>query len=138
MTRVTSHVCLLYCHHDFAANTSPVWETIVETSDSAIKRCDFLVKDRKRMQSWFNTLAFELSRPGLKKGWGRVDGDKRAAVFFSRYCNCKYQFDRRTIFEGQPFPDIILDILRQVMPLCGIKSHAFWPNVAHVNWYSDG
>ena len=116
----------------------PVWECIHATSNSAIKRCTVFSNDSSLLQHWFNAMALELARPGLKRGWGKLGGDKRAAIFYTKDCRCSYQFGNANPFPGIPFPPILFEILRHVMPACKVMSHALWPNAAHVNWYSDG
>ena len=117
---------------------APVWELIHGTTKSALKRCTFLNPNTNLLQNWFNVMAAELAKPGLKRGWGKLGGDKRAAIFYTKDCRCSYQFGKATAFPGTPFPPILFEILRHVMPVCNINSHSLWPNAAHVNWYSDG
>ena len=61
----------------------------------------------------------------------------RAAAFFSN-CKCAYRFDRRVLFEGIAFPNVLWEILRHVMPLCNIRDTCLYPTGIHVNYYKDG
>ena len=80
---------------------------------------------------------FQVKLPGRMRGWGRVHSDVRAAVFFAN-CRCAYRFYRNVMFEGIPYPDIIWEILRHVMPLCNIHDTRYYPTAAHVNFYKNG
>ena len=118
--------------------SSPIWECIHATQHSSLKRCTFLVEDAVLLQQWFNSMAVELAKPALKRGWGKLGSDKRAAVFYTKDCRCSYKFGRSAPFPGIPFPGILFEILRHIMPVCNVTSRSLWPNAAHVNWYSDG
>ena len=100
-------------------------------------RCSYFVGKDVLLSSWFNELMFELKQRGRMRGWGRVHSDQRAAVVFAN-CKCAYKFDRFVMFEGLPFPPIVWEILRYVMPLCNITDPRLYPTAAHVNYYKDG
>ena len=120
-----------------ADNVNAMWHRIHSTRHSSISRCDFFCGNTNLLERWFNELMFQLKEPGRMRGFGRVSSNKRAAVFFAN-CKCAYRFDRFVMFEGLPYPDIIWDILRHVMPICNINDPKFYPTAAHVNYYRDG
>lgn len=52
-------------------------------------------------------------------------------------CNCKYGYGGMQI-DAQPWPLWMSEVMAEVMPLCGIKQQAAWPNSCNLNLYEDG
>merc|ERR1719444_25676 len=52
-------------------------------------------------------------------------------------CNCTYRYGRIEV-DPQIYPQWMLDIMRQIMPMCGLKDRSDWPNCCNLNLYTDG
>ena len=75
----------------------------------------------------------------IAHGFGFISEQVRTTAFFSRLCKCGYDYDKgRQVTSGIPFPSIILDILKYIMPICGVHDEALWPTACNVNFYKNG
>lgn len=52
-------------------------------------------------------------------------------------CTCTYRYGRIEV-EPQVFPVWMQNIMRMVMPMCGLMDPASWPNSCNMNLYDDG
>jgi len=55
----------------------------------------------------------------------------------NRSCNCTYRYGGIEV-QPQEFPPFMIELLRFVMPLCGITDEKDWPNSCNLNLYEDG
>merc|ERR1719506_3391609 len=55
-------------------------------------------------------------------------------------CSCAYGYSARVIDPAPPcpWPDWMDELLRHVLPLCGIQSEKDWPNSCNINRYYNG
>jgi len=52
-------------------------------------------------------------------------------------CSCTYRYGRIEV-EPQIFPPWMIDIMKEVMPRCGLFNIEEWPNSCNLNLYDDG
>ena len=91
------------------------------------------------LNAWMESLSQVMTDRTIAHGFGYVSETVRTTAFFSRLCSCGYDYDRgRSVVSGIPFPPIILDILRYIMPICGVHEETLWPTACNVNFYKDG
>ncbi|CAE8627369.1 unnamed protein product [Polarella glacialis] len=52
-------------------------------------------------------------------------------------CACTYKYGRIEV-EPQVYPPWMLQLMSQIMPLCGLPDQSTWPNSCNLNLYEDG
>jgi len=84
---------------------------------------------------------FEQSRDGIK--WDQPDGPngpiprKTAWLVAPGGCNCTYRYGKIEV-DPLPYPPYVLEMMKVVMPCCGLMDPSTWPNCCNVNLYEDG
>ena len=135
---VRQHTSKLSCFLPRRPPPTPKWTYSIKGQNSNLTSCAVLCSDMELLNKWFNSISTDLSQPGMKRGFGNLPSHMRAAVFYSKDCQCAYKFDSAMSNRGVPFSQVLLEILSTVMPLCNVHDERFWPNAAHVNWYQNG
>ncbi len=132
---------LIYC-----ADNPHHWETVVRSPDRRawLSKCSGLVTCglyQTRWHGYMNALHRVMNQEGVGQAFGigpARDRTNRRSAFFSRNCTCGYVFTGSAPRPGIPFPKVLLDICKLVMPIVGIYDEARWPTGANVTWYRDG
>lgn len=62
---------------------------------------------------------------------------RKTAWMVKKGCNCVYRYGTSEV-SPQEYPPWMLDLLKNVMPLCGANSPADWPDSCNMNLYEDG
>jgi hypothetical protein len=135
---VRQHSSKLSSYFPLRLQPTVKWSVSVKGQISKLTSCAVLCSDTELLNKWFNSISCDLSQPGMKRGFGNLPSHMRAAVFYSKDCDCGYKFDAAMSNRGVPFSEVLLEILSTVMPLCNVHDERFWPNAAHVNWYQNG
>jgi alkylated DNA repair dioxygenase AlkB len=52
-------------------------------------------------------------------------------------CSCTYRYGGTEV-NPQVFPSWMPELMKQVMPLCGLRDEDSWPNSCNLNLYTDG
>ena len=121
---------------------TPTWETLMTHDVASLTRCRVLGNSASVvpvLNAWMESLSQVMTDRTIAHGFGFVSETVRTTAFFSRLCSCGYDYDRgRSVVPGIPFPPIILDILRYIMPICGVHDDTLWPTACNVNFYKDG
>jgi len=83
---------------------------------------------------------FERVRDGTD--WKQPEGPmglipRKTAWMVSEGCTCTYRYGRIEV-EPQVYPPWMVDLMKEVMPYCGIKFMDDWPSCCNVNLYEDG
>jgi len=83
---------------------------------------------------------FEDVRQGTN--WKQPEGPnglipRKTAWMVSAGCECTYRYGRIEV-DPQPYPPWMHDLMKQVMPYCGIESSEDWPTSCNLNLYEDG
>eukprot|EP00927_Polykrikos_kofoidii_P055078 TRINITY_DN49393_c0_g1_i1.p1 TRINITY_DN49393_c0_g1~~TRINITY_DN49393_c0_g1_i1.p1 ORF type:complete len:496 (+),score=66.91 TRINITY_DN49393_c0_g1_i1:50-1537(+) len=68
--------------------------------------------------------------------WKRT-GPRWTAWMVAPPCSCVYGYGGLRV-NATPFPEWMQDIMREVMPLCGLSNPSSWPNSCNLNRYDDG
>eukprot|EP00403_Amphidinium_massartii_P030418 CAMPEP_0178407540 /NCGR_PEP_ID=MMETSP0689_2-20121128/19481_1 /TAXON_ID=160604 /ORGANISM="Amphidinium massartii, Strain CS-259" /LENGTH=757 /DNA_ID=CAMNT_0020028617 /DNA_START=128 /DNA_END=2398 /DNA_ORIENTATION=- len=95
-------------------------------------QCPFSDEDKLRF--------FEQVRDGTE--WKRPVGPRgqmprQTAWMVQKGCGCDYAYGQFRV-EPQEFPSWMPDLMKSVMPHCGLTSQADWPNSCNLNLYDDG
>merc|ERR1712012_588640 len=74
--------------------------------------------------------------------WGQPQGTngpmpRKTAWMVKKGCTCVYRYGGAEV-DPQEFPPWMLELLRQVMPLCGLPKEKDWPDSCNLNHYDDG
>ena len=70
--------------------------------------------------------------------WKLVGKTPRWTQWLTRFgCSCSYAYGTDVVLP-QAFPSWILDVMREVMPKCGLEDETEWPDSCNVNWYDGG
>ena len=94
---------------------------------------------RAMVDGWMTDVIQVMSDRKVGRTFGyRLTDNKRITAFFARRCNCGYKYDKNSPDEGLPFPEVLRQILKLIMPMCGLHSEEFWPTGANVNYYKTG
>lgn len=67
--------------------------------------------------------------------WGPMP--RKTAWMVQSSCTCKYGYGGMQV-EPKPWEDWMLNLMGLVMPLCGLKTRAEWPNSCNMNLYENG
>mmetsp|Transcript_30355 Transcript_30355/g.86898 ORF Transcript_30355/g.86898 Transcript_30355/m.86898 type:complete len:409 (+) Transcript_30355:103-1329(+) len=79
---------------------------------------------------------FRQARDGTD--WKRPrDMPRGTAWMVAKGCTCPYRYGGYEV-EPQEFPSWMLDIMRAIMPFCGLSQPAEWPNSCNLNLYDTG
>jgi len=84
---------------------------------------------------------FEDARVGT--AWKQPEGPrgpiprKTAWMVAPGGCNCTYRYGRIEV-DPEVYPPWMHDIMRMVMPICGLSDPSSWPDCCNVNLYEDG
>ena len=94
---------------------------------------------RAMVDGWMTDVIDVMSDPSVGRTFGfRLTDNKRVTAFFARGCDCGYKYDKNSPDKGLPFPEVLRQILKIIMPICGILEEKFWPTAANVNYYKTG
>ena len=94
---------------------------------------------RAMVDGWMTDVIQVMSDPTVDHTFGfRLTDNKRVTAFFARRCNCGYKYDKNSPDKGLPFPEVLWQILRTIMPMCGLSNQDLWPTGANVNYYKTG
>ena len=94
---------------------------------------------RAMVDGWMTDIIDLMSDPEVGRTFGfRLTDNKRVTAFFARLCTCGYKYDKNSPDKGLPFPEVLRQILKVVMPMCGLTSEDGWPTGANVNYYKTG
>ena len=70
--------------------------------------------------------------------WKLVGRTPRWTQWLTRSgCSCPYTYGGDVVLP-QEFPAWVVDVMREVMPKCGLTVEAQWPDSCNVNWYDGG
>ena len=70
--------------------------------------------------------------------WKLVGRTPRWTQWLTRSgCSCPYAYGADVVLP-QEFPSWVVDVMREVMPKCGLASEDEWPDSCNVNWYDGG
>jgi len=83
---------------------------------------------------------FEDVRDGTS--WKQPEGPnglipRKTAWMVAAGCGCTYRYGRIEV-DPQPYPPWMHDVMKQVMPYCGIELREDWPTSCNLNLYEDG
>ena len=94
---------------------------------------------RSMVDGWMTDVIQVMSDPSVGRTFGfRLTDNKRVTAFFARRCDCGYKYDKNSPDRGLPFPEVITQILKIIMPMCGLMTEEGWPTGANVNYYKTG
>ena len=91
------------------------------------------------VDGWMTDVIELMTHPTVGRTFGfRLTDNKRVTAFFARLCTCGYKYDKNSPDRGLPFPEVLRQILKDIMPMCGLLHEAAWPTGANVNYYKTG
>merc|ERR1711972_294518 len=62
---------------------------------------------------------------------------RKTCWMVSKGCTCSYRYGGIQV-APQEFPPWMTEVMRAVMPLCGLQQEDTWPNSCNLNLYDDG
>lgn len=74
--------------------------------------------------------------------WSQPEGKngpipRKTAWMVASGCKCHYSYGGFDV-DHQVFPPWMVAVMREVMPRCGLRNQADWPDSCNVNLYEDG
>lgn len=77
-----------------------------------------------------------------RTAWGQPEGPngpipRKTAWMVSRGCRCMYRYGRVAV-PAQEYEPWMWEVMKVVMPLCGLNDPSNWPNACNLNVYEDG
>ena len=119
-----------------------LWNVVHGRFPNTMTKCEALGCNptlRSMVDGWMTDVIDLMSDPGVGRTFGfRLTDNKRVTAFFARLCTCGYKYDKNSPDQGLPFPEVLRQILKVIMPMCGLFTEELWPTGANVNYYKTG
>jgi len=111
---------------------------------------DYILKDETR-RSYAAFLPNQLTKEqsdkffeDIKNGtdWKQPEGarglvPRKTAWMVKKGCSCEYRYGSSEV-EPEEYPPWMLELLKTVMPMCGLSNLEEWPDSCNLNLYEDG